>query len=299
MILFFPDGKQIRGDLISSAVLRSDLAPIPMTLELEVRGGDESFDKRFTQGESVLDALGNAFTIVKSVRVTNRTVQGEREMTGFRVTALLEACAGVAKVRSRAIYKENSTLGAIYKAAGARVRNVQNDFSVPRFYCPVGGTPSFLIAKVLQEEGGVVRWKGTRFEFLGLKDLFAKKPVRTIPSNGAEAIEGGFLERHEVPWFFSLDASGGFIFGNRRKERAVLFSPFKNTQRLQNMTRCLVLAKTAKLGFDQRISAGDLIEQEDGTRYAVVTAAHVYKSHNEDGGTPDTYTKLWLGSLEE
>jgi len=36
MILCFTDGRQIRGDLIQFAALRSDLAQIPLTLEADI-----------------------------------------------------------------------------------------------------------------------------------------------------------------------------------------------------------------------------------------------------------------------
>lgn len=299
MILYLSNGEQIRGDLIKSAVLRSDLSPVPVTLEAEIRSGDEIMDKLLAEGKSLTDAFGNELQIVKSVRISDRVVQGSREQTGYRVTALLAACAQVAYVRSRAIIKENATLAGIYKAAGATVSGVESDFSVARFYCPVGETPSFHIARVLQEEGGVVRWKSTRLQFLGLKDLFRQKSVKTIPQNASENVQTGFLERHQVPWFFSLNDSGGFVFGNRSKARTVRYSPFKNAQKLQNMTRCLVLAKIARVDFDLRLRAGDIIEEEDAGKYAVITAAHVFRCGQDQGGTPEAYTKLWLGVLEE
>ena len=299
MILFLSNGRQIRGDLISSAVLRSDLSPVPLTLEADIRGGDESIDPFLQEGAEIKDAADNGLHIVKSVRVSGRNAQGDHGMTGYRITALLAPCVSVAYVRSRAIIKESSTLGAIYKAADATVPAIKSDFPVPRFCCPVGETPSFHIARALQEEGGVVRWKNGRLQFLKLKDIFTQKAVRTIPSNAAETIDGGFLERHEVPWFFSLDSGGQFVFGNRAKPRAVRFAPFTNEQRLQNMTACLVTKKTAKIPFDMRICAGDVIEDEIETRYAVITAAHVFKSGSDTGGNSETYTKLWLGELEQ
>lgn len=298
MILYLSNGKQIRGDLIKSAILRSDLAPVPVTLEADIRGGDENIDAMLAEGKTLSDASGNALHIVKSVRVSGRAAQGGHGMIGFRITALLDACVNVAYVRSRAIIKENSSLSAIYKAAGATLPGIKSDFPVPRFCCPVGETPSFHIARALQEEGGVVRWKGERLQFLKLRDIFSQKAVRTIPSNASQNVDGGFLERHEIPWFFSTDDAGAIVFGDRSKPRAVRYSPFKNAQRLQNMTRCLVLKKTAKIPYDIRICAGDAIEDESGNRYAVITAAHVFKTNDDGGAAADSYTKLWLGVLE-
>ena len=299
MILFLADGKQIRGDLIKSAVLRSDLAPVPMTLEADIRAGDASLDKLLAEGQKLSISSGDTLHIVKPVRVAERSTQGTREMASFRITALLESCLGVAYVRSRAIIKESAALSAIYKAAGATIKAVDADFPVPRFYCPVGETPTFHVARVLQEEGGVVRWKAGRLQFVRLPDLFKQAPVKTLPDNASDDVDGGFLERHEVPWFFSLDANGAAVFGNREKPRTVRYAPFKDAQRLRNMTRCLVHRKTVRIDYDSRIGAGDLIAFAGGEKLVVVTAAHAFGSGTDDGGASDTYTRLWLGALEE
>jgi len=299
VILILSSGQQIRGDLIKSAVLRSDLAPVPLTLEADIRGGDDSMDKLLAEGQTLSISSGDALHIVKSVRVAERASQGVREMAGVRITALLASCLGVAYVRSRAIIKENAALSSIYRAAGATIRAVEADFPVPRFYCPVGATPTFHIARVLQDEGGVVRWRSGRLQFVRIPDLFKQQPVITLPSNAALEVDGGFLVRHEVPWFFSLDASGAAVFGNQDKPRAVLYAPFRDAQRLRNMTRCLVHRKTMRINYDGRIGAGDLIAFAGGEKLTVVTAAHVFGSGTDDGGTSDTYTRLWLGAMED
>lgn len=299
MILFLENGKQIRGDLIKSAILRSDMAPIPLTLDADIRGGDDEMDSLLAEGRKLSTSAGDRLHIVKSVRVAGRNPQGEREMVAFRVTALLDSCLGVAFVRQRAIIKESAPLSAVYRAAGAAIKPVEADFPVPRFCCPVGETPSFHIARVLQEEGGIVRWKSGRLQFMRLADLFKQKTAKTLPPNASDNVDGGFLERHAVPWFFSLDASGAPLFGNRDKPRAVRYAPFKDAQRLRNMTRCLVHRKTMRINYDGGIAAGDLIGFAGGEKLAVMTAAHVFESGTDEGGASSTYTRLWLGALEE
>lgn len=301
MILFLENGKQLRGDLIKSAVLRSDLAPVPLTLEADIRAGDTEMelDKLLAEGRKLSISGGDKLHIVKSVRAAGRTSQDKREVAAFRITALLESCLGVAYVRSRAIIKESAALSVIYRAAGATIKAVDADFPVPRFYCPVGETPSFHIARVLQEEGGVVRWKTGRLQFVRLPDLFKQQSAMTLPDNASDDVDGGFLERHQVPWFFSLDASGAAVFGNREKPRTVRYAPFKDIQRLRNMTRCLVHRRTVKINYDARLGAGDLIAFTGGLKLAVITAAHFFSSGTDDGGDSETYTRLWLGAMEE
>lgn len=299
MILTFPDGKQIRGDLIRSAVLRSDLSPVPLTLEAEIRAGDDGMDKLLSENQTITVQGSDAMRIVKSVRVAGRAAQGERNLEAYRITALLDACQSAAYARSRAIIKENATLSAIYRAAGATLKGIDADFPVPRFYCMVGDTPTFHIARALQEEGGAVRWKGGKLQFMRLADMFKQTPAVTLPDNADENVESGFLERHTVPSFFSLDAAAAPVMGNFDKARAVRFSPFKNAQRLRNMTRALIQRKVSRIGFSGQIAAGDLIAYAGGDKLAVITAAHVFESGSDSGGAQNAYTRLWVGSLEE
>ena len=298
MVLFLSDGTQIRGDLIRSATVRSDLAPVPVTLEAEIRS-DDSMEALLAVGELVSTGGGDSLRIVRSVRVAERDVQGEREMAAMRITALLDACEPIAYVRSRAIIKEGATLAAIYRAAGATIKGVEADFPVPRFYCPVGDTPTFQIARVLQEQGGAVRWRNGGLQFKRLPDLFKQEPAKTLPDNASDDVESGFMERHQVPWFLSIDAAGAAVFGNRDKPRVARFSPFKDELQLRNMTRCLVHRKTMRITLDGQLCAGDLVEFAGGEKLAIITAAHCFASGTDDGGTADTYTRLWLGSLEE
>lgn len=301
MIIYLNNGNQIRGDLIRSAVLRSDLSPVPVTLEAEIRI-DEDLEERLSEGEIItIGSSGDALRIIKAVKVLNRIAQGRREMDAIRITALLDNCHSIAFVRSRAIIKENVSLSAIYRAAGASIKALDGDFPVPRFYCLVGSTPSFRIARVLQEEGGVVRWKAGKLKFFRLKDIFGQKPIMDLPENASDEFNSEFVERHEIPLFFSTNESGEFVHGNMKNPRSAKYAPFKNAQRLMNMTRCLVQRKSSKINLSPKISAGDLVKStgtDGGENYCVITAAHVFES-GTDGSGNNQYTKLWLGTLED
>lgn len=297
MILYLANGKQIRGDLIVSAILRSDLSPVPVTLEAEIRV-DDDLAKQLAEGGIITSGSGDALRIVKSVLAVDRVAQGEREMAAVHITAMLDSCHSIAFVRSRAVIKESAALSAIYRAAGATIKSVDADFPVPRFCCPVGDTPSFHIARVLQEEGGAVRWKSGSLKFFRLADLFKQKAVMDLPNNASDDISSGFMERHEIPWFFSLNDAGGFVFGNQNKPRSVRYSPFKNVQHLRSMSRCLVQRKISKINFSGQLVAGDLINFIGRKPLCIITAVHVYES-GTDGSGSNQYTRLWLGSLEE
>lgn len=286
-------GKQLRGDIIKRAVLRYDMTPVPATFEGEFRA-DSDMKKQLAEGKAI-NVNGDNFRIIKPVDGAGRDSQGTHDTGVMRITALLDACHAVTFVRDKSIIKENALLTEIYRASGATIKPVDNDFKAERFACPIGETPSFNIARVLQEEGGAVRWKNGKIKFFRLQDLFKQKAAMTLPDNANENVVSGFLERHQVPSFYSIDASGAIIYGNRSKARSAMFVPRKNQQQLINMSRVLVHRKESKISFNPGLFAGDLIDF--GTvKLVVVTVAHVLES-GTDGSGSNQYTKLWCSAL--
>lgn len=295
MILILSTGRQIRTDLIKFAVVRSDLAPVPATLEAEIRV-DADMKKLLAEGQ-VIAANGDLFNIIKSVLSSGKDTQGQHDMSMVKITGLLNACYTVTFVRQVPIIKENATLAEIYRSAGASLKAIDADFAVPRFNCVIGQTPSYPIAEILQEEGGVVRWKGGKMQFFRLTDLLRQKPVLTLQNHESENVTSGFLERHEVPWFYSLNPDGTFAYGNLTKSRSVRYTPFKDLLRLQNMTRCLVQRKISKIDYACYLCAGDVVDIAGAAPLVIVTAAHAFFS-GTDGSPASQYTKLWLSSVE-
>lgn len=288
-------GNQLRGDLIKSAVLRYDLVPVPATFEGIVRVDDE-LRGQLAEGK-VVSVNGDKFRIVKPVGGGNRAAQGKHDTGAMHITALLDACHTIAFVRAKPIIKQTALLTEIYRAAGATIRPVDGDFKAARFACLTGETPSYHIARVLQEEGGVVRWKGGKLQFSRLPDLFKQKPAMNLPDNANEDVKSEFLTRHEIPSFYSIAPDGSIIYGNRAKARSARFVLRKNQQQLINMSRCLVQRKIVKLAYNPSLLAGDLIGFSGNKPMVIVTVAHVFES-GTDGSGSNQYSKLWCSVLE-
>lgn len=288
------NNKPLRGDIIKSAIIRYDLAPVPATLEAEIRV-DAELHKQLGEGK-VINADGDDFKIIKPEGIAGNATQGGHDMASLHITALLDSCHPVAFVRQNAIIKENSVLTEIYRAAGATIKPVDGDFHAGRFTCMTGETPSFHIARLLQDEGGVVCWKSGKLKFSRLSDLLKQKPVLELPDNSNENIVSGFLERHEIPSFYSIGPDGAVIYGNRTKARNAKFAPGKNLQQLQNMSRCLVQRKVSKINYNPSLRAGDLINFLGSEPLVIVTVAHVYQSGNDGSGSKQ-YSKLWLSAI--
>jgi len=295
-LLTLSNSQPLRGDLLKSAVLRYDAVPVPATLEAVIRA-DADTQALLAEGKTV-ECNGDTFRIVKAEYATERLSQGTRDMGAVKIIALLDACHPIVFVKPKGIIKERTTLADVYRACGASLQAIDADFQVPRFVCLAGGVPSFAIAHLLQEEGGIVRWKDRRLKFFRLADLFTQKPALQIPDNASENVTSGFKERHEVPFFYSVAQDGKLIYGNRAKSRTSRYVPNKDERQLRNMGRYLLRRKVSKIAYNASLAAGDLVGISASDPLAVVTAVHVFQS-GTDGSGANQYTRLFLASLEE
>lgn len=297
------NGSQLRGDLIISAVLRSSLSPIPVTFEGVIRVDDDLASK-LSEGKTI--EVGNdMFYIVKAQTINSKSSQGTHEEKAVQITALLDNVHQTSFVQKKAILKEKITLQEIYRATGATLTGIENDTQIKKFYCYSGNCPTSAIAAILQEEAGQVCWKNGKMKFSRVGDFFKQKPVMTIPDSALTNLDTGFLEHHKIPTYYSTDENGGFIFGNTDKTRAKVFVPNKDLRQLQNMSKVIIQRRVAKIAFNLRLGAGDLISVQGGDDLVIITAAHVYTGRKNVGTgavIPNVqeetqYTKLWLGSL--
>lgn len=296
MQLYYDKDKPIRGDFIRRAVLRSDLVPVPLTLEADI-STDREIKIFFAVGKSIHTYQGDELEIIKSEYVPSGKAQGDTEAAYVRIIAVLKQVKEVSFLKQRAIIKYKGTLAGAYRAAGATLRGIQGDFAIDRFVCLAGEVPTYHIARALQEAGGVVRWKSGRLEFVSLTALFQQKPFDTIPGHNSDDVSSGFLERHEVPAFYSTDQNGSVVMGNNSKPRAIRYQPSANEITLRNMTSCLVHEKTTRYQYAPAINAGDIMAIQGAKPLVVMTAATVFES-GADGVEPQQYTRLWLGRLE-
>lgn len=297
MLIHPKGGAALRGDLIRRVVLRSDLTPIPATVEVEARTATES--ERALQQDAVIEvgAQRLPMRIIMTERVAGTgAVQGDREVSYIRATGLLDSCAPVAQRLQRAIVREGSSLGEIYRSCGAQVA-IESDFTVPVWACFAGMTPSFEIAKSLQEEAGALLYADGRVQFRRLRELVAQKPQQLLDANQTAVVESGFLERHAVPYAFSTDTAGAFVLGRREAARGVMYRPRADDRIVRGLSTALVARRTYRNVLTTSIGAGARFDV-GGVPMVVITAAHVFEAM-ESGTPPEQYSKFWLGELVE
>lgn len=296
MLIYAQGGSTpLRGDLLQRVVLRSDLAPVPVTLELEVRESNET-TAMIAHGAVV--EVGPSRTPMRLVKVErvqgSGLIQGARELATIKAVGLLNACAPVAGMLQRAVVREGASLGEIYRACGAQVR-IESDFTVPMWACYSGMTPSFEVAKVLQEEAGVLLYDGGRVAFRRLRELVAQKAALTLVASQTQAVESGFLELHGVPFAFTTNAAGGFVVGRRESARGAYYRPRADARVVENLSQALVLRRRYQNILTPDVNAGARFDV-DGVPMVAITAAHVFES-DVSTGVAEQYSKFWLGEF--
>lgn len=294
MLILYGDEfkQQVSGDGVYNAALRTTLEPVPVTLEAVIRL-DEGIGEAFVQGKEIkVGNHGVKLTIIYAQNIASDIVQ-DRAITTRRVVALQSATCGISYRLQKAIIREKATLSELYNACGAKTA-VGKDFTVARFYAFQGDVPSAQIAKVLQEEGGVVLWRAAsdKVEFLRIDDLFKQTSVGTIPSMTSETKKSGFLERHEIPAYFTIDAAGKVLQGDFSSPRAVDYAPQKTAKQLFSMSQVLLNVKTITVEYMPDLNAGDLVTVGNKD-FVIITAAHA-SNVNSTGGRSMSST-FWLG----
>lgn len=296
-MFLYHDMTPIPGDKVKRAVLRSDLTPIPETLEIELRL-DDTNRELLKEGLDIHVGAERAYRIVLAELSRRNAEQSLRLLESMYLTCVLRDVQALTFVRERAVYLEDTSLTEIYRACGASLAQpIKNDIRVPIYHCMIGDTPTFGIAKLFQEHGGVLRVNSDgEMEFMRLETIFEQDPVLRVPANVTEEIESGFLERHEIPWFLSIDEDNEFVLGDNSKARHARYQHHAEEDVLRNMTRVLVQATRVRVDLAMSVCAGDAAEVIGVDTYAILTAAHTITTGTA-GDKIEQYTRAWLGAL--
>lgn len=291
------NSQQLPGDMIMRWVNRSDLAPVPRTLELTVRLAD-GIETDLAEGKSIWTGRENLeYEIIWSRRdPPTGMLQGGKSVQTYSIIAALASCAGVARPRTTPIIATNETFGAMYKASGAKV-SVAKDLTVERFTCLQGQAPSRAIALALQEECATLVYTDKKLYVYRLADLFKEAPIDDIGQLDTTALtQSDFLTSHQVPSFYSTAPDGTVVKGNYDSTRRSIYVPRKSERVLRNMSKVLLRRHVIQSQMAQEIIAGDLLTI-NGENNVVMTAAHAMTHGIEASITSNSY--FWCGVLSE
>jgi len=284
--------QMLRGDLIIRLVQRSDLAPVPRTVELSVQIAD-GLDAKLIEGASFWTGRENLeYQIIKVVKhQASAFVQGSRQMAAMTAYAYLASCVQIGYRRPNAVIMEGATFGQAFRACGATAQ-IGNDFPVARFSCLKGQIPSFELARALQEECGCLVVKNGQLMITRLTELFNQTPVAAMADTDTGQ-NSEFMERHEIPSFYTISDAGQFVGGNLNDVRAVSFVPWQDQRTLWNLSRVLVQRKKIPSSLASDLSAGDLITV-GSINHAIITVVNDFR---QDGGKTMSDSTIYAGVL--
>ena len=288
------DGSHIGGERLISAIYRTDLVPVPVTIELVVRA-DEALYELLAIDAMLFMPNGVQLTVVKSQVINQQGVKAGRRIAAIHVIAVLAGCQSLIGVTKRAVSLEDTSFNEIYRALGAKIR-IQQDIKISRFICLKGQMPTTAIAAALQREAAVICHKDNRVMVVGLNELFSGEGI-LFDRSAVQWVENPNAVRRGNINYLSIDDNGSDIVGQTHSERSIGYYPRVNTRELQNLQRILITKATITRQLDARLNAGELI-QVDNQRLVTLTAAHRYDT-GAAGGNSVMATQAWLAQVEK
>lgn len=288
------DGSSIGGGNLVSAIYRTDLVPVPVTLELVVRADDRLHDLLLVD-KMLTTPKGVSLTIVKSQIINEQSIKAGKRIAALHVIAVLSGCEALLGVTKKAVSLTNTGFNEVYRALGAKVR-INRDIKLASFVCLKGQMPTIAIAKALQKESAVICHSEQGLSVIRLNELmigeatlFDKSAVQWV--NHPNAIRHGNIN------YLSIDDNGSDILGTARAERSIEYYPRADNRELQNLRRILITKATITRQLDDRLDAGKLIAVDDKT-LVILTGAHRFES-GALGGPAVMATKAWLAQVED
>lgn len=294
MFIALEDGNLIPASDLVSATMRTDLIPVPVSLELVAQRtakleADLAVGKRLMLGTDAIPMV-----IVKSQVVKTQIIRDADTLGAIAVVAVLAGCEALIKPSPKAIILSGTSLAAAYRACGGR-SPFGTDIPLPEFVCLKGGMPTAEIARRLQEEGAAIRYRGGKMHGVRLPDLFSGQPVATFDPSAIQWEDNDAVVNRQVVSVVSLAVDGVTVNGDPSGIRPVVYRGGLDTRRARNMERVLVTRGRMLRPTDERLQAGELIQVGD-RRMVVLTAAHRIDT-GAMGGATATATKVWLAEL--
>ena len=287
------DGQSIAGGDLVSVIYRTDLVPIPISIEIIVKANDRLYEL-LAIGKQLLTPKAVPLVIVKSQVINEQSHKAGKRIAAIHVIAVIAGCEPLLGVTNKATSLKNTSFNEVYRSLGAKVR-MTKDIKLGGFVCLKGRAPTTPIALALQKEAAVGVYN-QGLSVIRLNELMSGDAVM-FDKSAVQWINNPNAVRHGNANYFSIDDNGTDILGEARSERAIQYYPRADSRELQNLRRVLITQATITRQLDERLEAGKLVTIND-KRLVVLTCAHRFDT-GALGGQAVTATKAWLASVED
>lgn len=294
MLIRLPNNSTLSLSELLSATLRTDLVPVPATLEITVNGTPEMV-KAMVQGtDLVVGESSIKITLVKVQSLRTQMIQGDRAVGGIACVGILTGCLPLIEPLTNAVILFNTTVAEAYRACGCKVA-FSKDLPLSKFVCLKGQTPTFEIARRLQEEAAVIRLKDGKLQAIRLDELMKEPAIATYDASAMQRLENPMVESRSLVSFLSVNDDGESIEGDLRDSRPVMFKGGLDSRQLKNLEKVLITRGVVQRPLDNKLQAGQIIKVGD-TKLTVLTGAHRVDT-GALGGATAMVTKAWLAEV--
>lgn len=295
MRVMLSNGQFIGTDQFVSGVLRTDCVPIPVTLEFQVILTPEM--NELLQEKSIIKVGDNylELIIVKRVIDTSSYLKDDRALSVGAYIAVLNGCENMIVPAKKAIFLENTSMGAALRASGSKLKVIE-DIPLTSYFCAVGATPTYEIARKLREEAAVMFCdpKG-KIVVKRLSQIMNADTKIQLEESAVKWVKNQTQINHTIPTYQSVNADGSTIEGELKGGAQTGFYPNLDTRRLKNLSTVLVTRGTAMRGYSPELMGGEVIKVKD-KKYVILTAAHRFDTGILGAATVSA-SKAWLAEV--
>lgn len=295
MRIVLADGQIIGTDKFVSGVARSDCLPIPATLEFQVLLTPE-MDQQL-QEKSIVK-IGQDYlemVIIKRVVDTSGFVKDDKLLSIGAYVAVLNGCEKLIEPSKKAIFLEGTTIGAALRASGNKLK-VLEDVPLDTYFCAVGSTPTYEIARKCGEEAAVIYCSNTgKIIVKRLSQILSQEPKLQLEDTAVKWIKNETQLSHAIPSYQTVSQDGSTIEGELKSGAKTAFYPNLDSRRLKNLSTALVVRGTVMRTYNPEIMAGDVISVKD-KKYVILTAAHRFDT-GVLGAASVSASKFWIAEV--
>ena len=295
-IAILSTNKVISASELIVATLRTDLVPVPVSVEFAVKHTKELEQQLVYGAELLVTDIPHSFEIVYANPIKSQTIKEDGRIGGISCIAVLKGCKKLLSFASNATILEQTSFNAAYRACGASNIRLGEDIPLPEFICLKGRLPTERLALYLQQEAAVICFKNLKISALKLDAIFKQDTVLKLDPSEIQWIDSKVLEKHQKSSYVAVETDGSTIGDDTTTQgQSVIQKAGLDARQLKNLEKVLIPRGIVHRPLNFELNAGDVVEI-DKKNYVILTAAHHVET-GAIGGNVGSETKLWLASL--
>lgn len=296
MRIVLSNSNTIGFDQLVTAILRTDCAPVPVTLEFQVRMDDELLEQ--LKEKSVIHVTDDdiPLKIIYAIIDDTSIIKDDKQVKIGSFIAILDGCENMINPSTKPIYLQNTSIGAALKACGVKTP-VSEDVPLLKFFVPLGEIPTFMIARALVEEAAIMFIdENGKIAIRRLSNATIANAKLKIDASSVKWISSETKVRAEVPTYLTVNKDGSTVEGEIKRGTTAKYVPLLDPRRLKNISTALVTKGITQRAFSPDIASGDVLEIADA-KYVVLTGAHRFDT-GATGGPTVSASKFWIAQVE-